>query len=235
MKFLILGDVHGEWTDLNITIARAIREHPDITHIVQVGDFGYGWSGIKPFKASRSFFIDEEMAIYNAATKLWLDGNHENFDRLDNDNGAWQPGWQHMRRGTVLEIEGKRIMFFGGASSIDKADRVPHISWWPQESITYGEVRRAMEDDGPIDAIFSHEHPTSVPYSDDRHKGDIFGKGDKDMLEALKQHYKPEFWFFGHHHAGDSGTVNGTQWVCCPIIEARTYTIWDGYTIRRSW
>lgn len=235
MKFLILGDVHGEWEDLNVTISRAIREHPDITHIVQVGDFGYGWPGSKPFKASRSFFTNETMAIYNAAARLWIDGNHENFDRLETDGDAWQPGWRHMPRGTVLEIENKRIMFFGGASSIDKADRTPHISWWPQESITYGQVRKAMEDGGPIDAIFSHEHPSSVPYSDIRHNGNIFGKTDKDMLEVLRQHYRPAAWFFGHHHDGDTGIVDGTEWVCCPIIEDRTYTIWDGSTISKTW
>jgi predicted phosphodiesterase len=235
MKFLILGDAHGEWTHMNVTISRAIREHPDITHIVQVGDLGYGWPGGKPFKASRSFFSEAEMAVYNAAVKLWIDGNHENFDRLDQDNGASWPDWRHMSRGSVLEIEGKRIMFFGGASSIDKADRTPHVSWWPQESITYGQVRRAMEDDGPIDAMFSHEHPTAFPYSDTRYDNNIFGRSDKDLLDALRQHFKPKVWFFGHHHFGDTGIVAGTEWVCCPIIEARQYTIWDGETIRRVW
>lgn len=41
MKFLILGDVHGQFGDANIVIAKAIREHSDITHVVQVGDLGY--------------------------------------------------------------------------------------------------------------------------------------------------------------------------------------------------
>jgi predicted phosphodiesterase len=229
MKFLILGDVHGDWTAMNITIARAIRKHPDITHIVQMGDFGYGWGDNKPFKASKSFLDNEAMEVYKNAERLWLDGNHENFDKLDLDEGAWQPGWKYMPRGSVIEVDGYRAMFFGGASSIDKPMRIEHISWWPQESITYGQVVRTLESvDGQIDAIFSHEHPASVPYSDKRYGGKPFGDGDKNLLEVLKQKYLPKFWFFGHHHTPDTGTVDGTEWFCCPIIEYFQYVIWTG-------
>jgi hypothetical protein len=245
MKFLILGDVHGCWTDLNITIAKAIREHPDITHIVQVGDFGYGWTafGGKPFKASRGFLSQEEMDIYKAATKLWLDGNHENFDIIDVDGGAWQPEWIYMRRGDVLETPREdgsiiRAMFFGGASSIDKAQRTPHVSWWPQESITYGQVQRTLATIGnhkPMDVIFSHEHPTAVPYADARYEGNIFGQGDKDLLDVLRKHYRPKYWFFGHHHVAAQGEVESMKWTCCPIIESHDYVIWDGNDPQYSW
>jgi len=229
MKFLILGDVHAYWEDMNVTIAKAIREHPDITHIVQVGDFGYGpWTGSKPFKASKGFFSDEEMEVYNNAEKLWLDGNHEDHDLLEQDCGAWQPGWKYMPRGSVLEVDGYRVMFFGGASSIDKPHRIPHVSWWPQESITQAQVLEALNDDGPIDAIFSHEHPAAVPYSDERYNNELFGRSDKEGLDALRQHFRPDFWFFGHHHAPDAGIVEGMQWFCCPIIEMHAYTIWTG-------
>ncbi len=235
MKMLILGDVHAYWDDMNVTIASAIRTHPDITHIIQCGDFGYRMVE-KPFKASKGFLSDEEMEVYNNAEKLWIDGNHENFDRLEVDGGDWQPGWTYMPRGTVLEADGYRVMFFGGASSIDKAYRTPHISWWPQESITYGQVAWTLKSvDGPIDAIFSHEHPTAVPYSDKRYGDDPFGNGDKALLDELRKHYRPDFWFFGHHHHGDWGEVEGMQWFCCPIIETRWYTIWTGTTATTHW
>ncbi len=241
MKFLILGDTHGCWGDLNITLARAIREHPDITHIVQVGDFGYGWPGTRPFKASLGFFTNEEMAIYNHAQKFFIDGNHENHDLLDQDKGAWQPDWQYMPRGSILDIqdecgENTRVLFFGGASSIDKEYRVPHRSWWPQESITNMQIQRTLDRiGGPITAIFSHEHPSSIPYSDVRYDNKIFGRSDKEALEVLKKVYAPKFWFFGHHHAGDNGIMDGVEWYCCPIIEDKTYTIWDGEKVTKTW
>jgi len=239
MKFLILGDVHCYWADMNITIARAIKAHPDITHIVQVGDFGYGnWgTGEKPFKASRAYLDDDAMKVYQNAEKLWLDGNHENHDMLDQDGGAWQPDWTYMPRGSVLEVDGYRVMFFGGASSIDKSRRIPHVSWWPQESITYSQVRQALEEtEGRIDAIFSHEHPSDIPYSDIRYGDDPFGDGDKTLLNELRKAVRPDFWFFGHHHHADRGTLDGMEWFCCPIIETRWYTIWDGTSVQTdSW
>jgi len=228
MKFLIIGDVHGSWHALNRMIAKAMRQHSDITHIVQVGDFSYGWPGTKPFKASRGFFTGDLLDRYHAVEKLWLDGNHENFDQLEKDGGAWQPGWTYMPRGSVLEVDGYRMMFFGGASSIDKAYRIEGKSWWPQETIKYGEVMAALETEGDIHAIFSHEHPYTVPYSDERHGDEIFGIGDKRSLEALREHFRPKHWFFGHHHAFDQGTVGRTKWYCCPIVESYTYIIWTG-------
>ena len=235
MKCLILGDVHGFWANMNTTIAAAIQAHPDITHIIQVGDFGYGWTsyGGKPFKASRGFFSDEEMAIYDAAEKLWLDGNHENHDRLDDDGGAWQPGWTYMPRGSVLEVDGYRMMFFGGAASTDKEHRVTHVSWWPQEDITYGQIQKTLDEvDGPIDALFSHEHAACVPYSDDKYRGTHpQSQGNRRMLQALVEKFTPEFHFFGHHHNPDRGEINGMEWFCCPIIEMpKAYTIWTGVT-----
>ena len=236
MKFLILGDVHGHWTEMNVTIAKAVRAHPDITHIVQVGDFGYGW-GDAYFKASKGFFSDEEMAIYDNAEKLWVDGNHENYTKLDVDKGAWQPNWKHMPRGSVLEVDQYRVMFFGGAASIDKAWRTEGVSWWAQEAITYGQVQKTLNEvEGPIDALFTHEHAERVPYSDNRYKHDhAESKSNRQMLQALVDKFQPSFHFFGHHHYADRGMIGEMEWACCPIIESHAYTIWTGESIITHW
>ena len=61
-------------------------------------------------------------------TTLFVDGNHENFDRLmDYLVEEWQggkvhkirPSVIHLMRGQVYEVEGKKIFTFGGASSHD--------------------------------------------------------------------------------------------------------------------
>jgi predicted phosphodiesterase len=235
MKILILGDTHGDWGHLNITLARALQAHPDITHVIQCGDFGYGWDD-KPHKLTRAYLTDEQIAYYKENVKFyWLDGNHENFDRLDIDGGSLQPDWKYMSRGSVLEIEQYRLLFCGGATSADKEARHPHISWWPQEDITYGQIRKTFETvDGPIDAIFSHDHPASIPYCYERYNS-IVGHGNRSLLNELREHYQPRFWFFGHHHLGAKGEQGGMEWTCCPIIEDRSYTIWDGETITTNW
>lgn len=237
MKCAILGDIHGYWIDTNLTIANALREHPDITHIIQVGDFGYGWSHIKPMAFDRRYLEDSEIKrLENEIELLYIDGNHENFDRLEQDQGAWQPFWRHVPRGRVLDIGGYRCLFQGGATSADKHQRTPHISWWPQENIEYGQIQRALNEiDQPIHAIFSHDHPASFPYSKDRYDNDIIGGKDKMLLDKLFDYFKPEFWFFGHHHYKEHNRTKGTEWFCCPVIESQQYVIWTGTSAFGSW
>lgn len=190
METLILGDVHGCWGDLNITIARALRKYPNISRMIQVGDFGYAWPGGKPFSFSRSFMEDELIAKAKNIPFHWLDGNHENFNQLDADAGAWQPGITYQPRGSVLEFESKRALFFGGASSIDKAFRVQDKTWWPQEEISYRQVLTALEHKGPFDIILSHEFPLAFPYGSYKKE---FGRADKQALDALRERYRPRF------------------------------------------
>jgi len=228
MKFLILGDVHGNWGFLKQVVQLAYKNHRDITHIVQVGDFAYGWPGTQPFAFGRRYFTKEDRDDLNALPKYWLDGNHENFDQLEKDGGAWQPYWTYMPRGSVLEVEGKRLLFFGGASSVDRNQRTTGLSWWPQEAITYGQIQETLERvDGPIDAAFTHDHPSIVPFKNDQKEYGP-GKGDRDMLRALWQEYRPPFWFYGHHHESREEDIQGTNFHCCPIIDSFTATFWDG-------
>jgi hypothetical protein len=240
---LLLGDLHGCWDHTNIVIADAMHHFDDITHIIQLGDFGYGWPGITPLKFSRSFLDDEQIdKLDNDIQCLFLDGNHENFSKLNDDNGAWQPGWKYMSRGSVLEIPNEdgeviRVMFYGGATSPDMYHRTPYVSWWPQEAISYGATRRVIaETKGPIHALFSHDHPKSVPYSDNKYgPNNKIGESDRTSLEAIRQAFKPQWSFFGHHHKGNYGIVDGMQWTCCPIIDSRAWTIWDGENIIKNW
>ena len=225
MKILVLGDVHGCWADLNITIVRALEQCPDIDAMVQVGDFGYAWPGTKPFAFSKSFMDQSCIDKASAIPFYWLDGNHENHNQLDADGGAWQPGMTYQPRGSIREFGDKRAMFFGGASSIDKEYRIQDKSWWPQESITYGQILKAMETEGPIDIMFTHEHPLSFPYGSYTKE---FGRADKQALDALREKFRPKWWFFGHHHDFQEGETSGTRWMCAPIIESRKAIIFDG-------
>lgn len=224
MKTLILGDTHGEWGDLNIVIAKAMRLHPDIECLIQVGDFGYAWPGSKPFSFLKTFWENADLEKVKSLPFYWLDGNHENHNQLDADGGAWQPGMTYQPRGSIRELGDKRAMFFGGASSIDKDLRIQDKSWWPQEDIKYGQIMSALEKQGPIDIMFSHEFPLAFSYGSYKKE---FGRGDKQALDALRQKFRPRFWIFGHHHNFQQGETEGTKWMCAPCIEHRQAILWD--------
>ena len=79
-------------------------------------------------------------------TTLFVDGNHEKFDRLsDYPVDTWnrgkvhkiRPSVIHLMRGQIFEIDGKSIFTFGGASSHDITggilDPMDRVGVWQKE------------------------------------------------------------------------------------------------------
>ena len=68
-------------------------------------------------------------------TVLFIDGNHENFDKLnaypvDEWNGGkvhiMENNIIHLMRGQVFDIDGTTFFTFGGAASIDRNNTAPY-------------------------------------------------------------------------------------------------------------
>jgi predicted phosphodiesterase len=228
MKALILGDIHADWGNANDVIEAMEKKHPDLTHIFQVGDLGDGWDCHKP-----------EHRHWEPKTKLpihWLDGNHDQHEKLRTTGSTGNPRLIYQPRGSILELDGFRIMFFGGASSIDRAQRKQGVTWWPEERIEHGQIVDALQkgfEAGPIDCILSHDFPTGIPYFEAKRSMYKFddGEADRDALEALLTQFKPRWWFFGHHHDFHCGQKGNMFWACAPIIDAVTCLIWDGTSV----
>ena len=94
-------------------------------YVIICGDFGGVWNKGKENKEEK--YLMDWLAA-KPFTTLFVDGNHENFDRLyaypvEEWHGGRihkiRPSVIHMMRGQVFEIEGKSIFTFGGASSHD--------------------------------------------------------------------------------------------------------------------
>lgn len=233
MQIAIIGDVHGDWDSLNTVIRSIFHHFPETTHIVQVGDFGHGWPQVSLTDPYNLWKIPDAFKRKKRPFHF-LDGNHENFEFLKKF-GSGSKWLTYQPRGSILEIEDKKLMFFGGATSIDKEDRIIGRSWWPDENIKKHELDAAINlDIGTVDAIFSHEHPESIPY---RIKSDLpDGYSDRVALDILYNRFKPKFWFFGHWHKPDFGIMDDLTWTCCPSINnEKMYVIWDGKQVIPSW
>lgn len=230
---LILGDVHGEWGELNTVVLKALRTYSGISAIVQVGDLGYSWPGHKPFAFSSAFGTKKEVKHAESLPFHWLEGNHEHYTKLLLDNGASQPGLIYQPRGSTHDFGGTlgTAMFFGGASSIDREQRIPFKEWWPEECITLHQVLPVLHADNKckVDILFSHDHPSSIPHSDKLYGSNQFGRSDRIALELVREKVKPRFCVFGHHHKFGSGKLkDGTIWACVPIIDSRHAILYDG-------
>ena len=114
----------------------------------------------------------QRLATQSGIPALVLDGNHENFDWLEGqiaDKGLDPDGTvaladlvRYVPRGTVLPLDGTRVLFLGGAVSMDASRRVPHRSWWRQEALTSDDVATARANlaaTGGADLVLTHDVP----------------------------------------------------------------------------
>lgn len=148
-------------------------------------------------------------------TTLFVDGNHENFDRLDTYpvTEDWNGGKVqiisesviHLMRGEVYTINGNTIFVFGGAVSTDRGpatgteERDIHKIWWPQECPSQKEWDNALKNlaahGNEVDYIITHEAPSSFLVSRGMTPNKV-----SNYLENLWETVRFKRWFCGHHH-----------------------------------
>ena len=121
----ITGDCHGNYERFNRSIFPEQEEMTKEDYVIICGDFGGVWS---KDKESNTETMLMDWLDCKPFTTLFVDGNHENFDRLyAYPVEEWHGGKVHkirdsvihLMRGQVYEICGKKIFTFGGASSHD--------------------------------------------------------------------------------------------------------------------
>lgn len=209
----VTGDTHGGIDIRKFTHHIFNKED----YLIILGDFGFIW------ETSPKFYSTELARVYLFSsmvncTVLFVDGNHENFDRLNKFPVIEKFGGKvheisnncyHLMRGEVYEIEGLKFLAIGGAESHDKQYRKEGISWWEEESITEKDINNAIKNlervDYRVDFVVSHCLPTcyrdkffiteNIPFSayEEKHSCDLLEK-------LLKKFPEPPYWLSGHYH-----------------------------------
>ena len=221
MKVMFVGDVHGDWTALNAFIA---HHQPDI--LIQAGDFGYYWDH-NQYKSQGK--------IKPGKTKIyWVAGNHENHDILKKSGKFPYGSITEIEEniffcafGSTLTLPDRRkVLFCGGADSIDKQYRIIGKSWWRNETIQNDEfdyLAGHVDELGSIDIVVSHTCPT---FFDLKINGWLEEKYKDPSCEALNQIFKifkPSLWFFGHFHMMDRGKYEQCEWFVLDCIDVKGY------------
>lgn len=219
-KVLIVGDVHAQFHMLKEIIEFA-KERDGVDKCIVCGDYGI-WNDFKTNVIPNEYKIDYGMPVY------FCDGNHENHAELDKyERGKIHQltDWLHFCAfGSVLDIDGYKFLFCGGADSIDKQYRKPFVSWWPTECI-------ALEDldylpDEKIDVVISHTGPTEPSRLLADTAGLQFGGKLLDpscaYLDRVLDRYQPKHWFFGHWHYQFSCHMGLTEFHALHMIPNRS-------------
>lgn len=175
-------------------------------YLIILGDVGVCWDG-----GIQDNWVKELLSELPVTT-LWIDGNHENFDLLENyPTVKWNGGMVHqiatdilhLMRGYCYEIDGKIIWTFGGGYSIDKMHRTEGISWWSQEMPCAVEYERGIQNleksNFRVDYILTHTAPRSVV---EKMCSDII-PGEEELqyyLQKISEVTEFKNWYFGHWH-----------------------------------
>lgn len=197
----ITGDTHGDVDYKKLLFLKEKKLSYD-DYLIICGDVAICWSE-EDFPYFKKLYNDIRCTI------IFVDGNHENFEMLNNMplveyKGALMHQIDehifHVLRGEVMTLENKTFLCIGGAVSIDKMYRIPYVSWWPEEEITYHDIDNALSNlekvNNKVDFVITHccDTPTVL------HKFGFTKDICTDQLNFIDKVVDYKHWFFGHYH-----------------------------------
>jgi predicted phosphodiesterase len=226
MRLLFLGDIHGSFS--------VIHQYIDLygvkdAHIVQVGDFGVGFSTLE--KEKRLLQMYHQKLVKNNVFVWAIRGNHDYKPYFDNDpfgltNIKLVPDY------TVLNLCDKNILCIGGAVSVDRMWRMTKNqrqgihdgnelkSWWSDEVFNLDIDKLSTYRD--IDIVVTHTAPDYCPIDNSFGfgpfvEGIIKETGDTELrtdllvernqlnhaFQILNENNNITHAYYGHFHRSD--------------------------------
>lgn len=204
----VTGDTHGLKEELKKLNTKNFTASNNLTkgdYVIICGDFGLIWNNSKEEKRWLSKLAEKNF------TTLWLDGNHENFDLLEEyPVQEWNGGKVqfindsviHLMRGQVYIINDLKFFIFGGAESTDKIFRREHVSWWEQELPSKEEYEEGMKNlekhNFNVDYILTHDcsqHLKNLLLEKEAKSTEL-----NQYFDYLEHKLNFKHWYFGHYH-----------------------------------
>ncbi len=204
-RVFITGDIHGPQDIRRLNRTFKVGETLDADDFLIIcGDFGLVWDN----RSKCNYWL--RWLERKPFITLFVDGNHENFDMLDAmEPECWHGGLVHrvnssvlhLMRGQVFDIAGASFFCMGGARSVDKARRIIHKSWWPQEIPSAEEREAAMATldahGWRVDYVLTHCAASAVQYLlNPTYENDELTL----FLGDVEQRLDYRHWYFGHYH-----------------------------------
>lgn len=152
---LFVGDIHHSIAEFE----RLVRAHEDADVVVQVGDLvPLSSPPASPSAAWRRMRVPVH----------FIDGNHHDYSMTDGLTEATEvlPGLIYHPRGSIAEVDGRRIGFLGGAeSTVGLQWRQVGRDYWPErEAVRIEDVARLCRnaEGRPIDILVTHTSPAFI-------------------------------------------------------------------------
>ena len=225
MAIFVCGDIHA---DISHISKRAMKKQnimlTENDYLIILGDFGGVWY----YPESRFYKQDVYLQKWLSKqpwTTLFVDGNHENHDLLNQyPIEEWNGGNVHhivkdkiihLMRGQIFNIDGKTIFTMGGAQSHDMEIRQEWINWWRAELPSFQEYETAInnleKNNWKVDYVLTHCCSSSGAKELLQEK---YNSADESLLEAffegLTKNLTYDRWYCGHYHMNKNISNNTT-------------------------
>ncbi len=208
---LFVGDTHCDFPFLSKALSVAANNN--INNVIVCGDFGY-WPDDNEgfvFLSYLNTFMKEKFVCMNL---YFVDGNHEDFKhikKLPQNKVSEIPEVErcfYIPRGVVHQIDGKNIMGFGGAYSIDRLYRQIGVSWFEEETIKDDEIER-INNNIPIDILVCHDAPLNILGTN--YKNDMLSLLNRFQIQKICKIVQPKTLIHGHYHIFKEYTYNDIE------------------------
>lgn len=227
-KIIIVGDIHGAYPRLRYDISRSYTD----AHIIQVGDFGFGFHKPNYYKTE---LADVSKTLTKTNCHLYvIRGNHDDPSYFAETNNPF--GFDNitvLADYSELNLLGKSILLVGGAVSVDRRFRQVGRSWWYDEDFNLKLEDQFPYKDRQYDLVVTHTRPgvcgafkgfDNIQYWCDQDpdlKNDLID--ESQQLDYLYERTKPKDWFYGHFHKSDITQYEDTRFRCINIDEHYLY------------
>ena len=231
MRLIITGDTHGNPLNRFRSVLDHVKASEETEYaftkndlMAVVGDFGVIWGPGTPKQIRMENRILDELEAMPFTT-VFIDGNHENFDRLlafpeeerfGGKVGVLRPSVLHLKqRGHVYDFGGMKTWCFGGGISIDKILRREGTSWWAaeepsKEEYEYG-ISQLEANGWRVDMVLTHAAPTRALNTlnlkplltkDLGYEANLYDPLSP-YFEQVTERLDFDRWSFGHYHKDD--------------------------------
>jgi hypothetical protein len=213
MKVFVTGDTHSDVLGrLNtVSFPEGLIAGSD-TVVIILGDFGVLWENTVTEEEKKEIEFISNLPY----TVCFLDGNHDNFYRINNlvevdfcggKAGKVSDNLYHLKRGEVYTFGDRKFLTIGGALSIDQWHRTEGISYWKEELLTREDtdncIRNLMkpEVDYQVDFVLSHTLPLRSQKELCSQLGfEMIKDPTADFLDEMYNRVAFKHWYCGHWH-----------------------------------
>lgn len=200
---LIIGDVHGQFRVINEQIRFAAENlGVNARAVIVLGDMGI-------YREPLHRFFDLEKGSFPLPV-YFIDGNHEDFAHFSSLVHEYEQHIKWLSRSQVNEICGIRFLSLGGACYMDALNS-PSGSEIKDCEIDSCLCRSKEE----VDAILTHDCPSGIGVPN-APGFEYYGPPGFARSQELIEHFRPQKWFFGHHHRWFKNQLGGTEFYGLP-------------------